>query len=296
MTAPSPSSAAHRAKYLTLPRIIVLVTAVHLGCGILAWFYWRLQGDVGPLSSYFNLAASPFLLVAAGGEALLAGVVWRCYQRQQAMWWCWGLLFVSGILRIVSYIVMQHRAIEALFADQVPSQGPDLSLFLIIDGPGRVAVLLAALAVVLRVYRNSGWLATLKPFDRALLTIVGLHVARQGYLLLSGSPGGPPADSFLTDVLLLGLLFVALLLYRTASASGGGYVARCWGAYAAGAFLLSLGNIGKWLVFSAGVPWEAASLLNWYVWFPAAAAYALAPAYLREAQFRLLHNSLPAQR
>jgi hypothetical protein len=41
--------------------------------------------------------------------------------------------------------------------------------------------------------------------------------------------------------------------------------------------------MGMWLVYSGRLTWDQASLITWYIWYPAAAAYAAGPALQVEA-------------
>ncbi len=90
------------------------------------------------------------------------------------------------------------------------------------------------------------------------------------------------AASWPVDPLLWFLLAEALLLRRSAGEMGGGSVARCWKSLAAGVMLVALGDI-LLLAWRMGyVPWPY-SAIEWYVWLPAGAAFALAPAYQLES-------------
>ena len=84
------------------------------------------------------------------------------------------------------------------------------------------------------------------------------------------------------DVFLWLLLVEALLLYRSASEMGSGYIGRCWKALAVGVFLVSLGVVAMSATSWGYLPWPWSSVV-WYVWLPAATAFALGPAYQLEA-------------
>ena len=53
---------------------------------------------------------------------------------------------------------------------------------------------------------------------------------------------------------------------------------------AAGTFLVTLGNVLLWAARSSYLPWPW-SALDWYVWLPAEAAFALAPLYQLQAVY-----------
>ena len=85
-----------------------------------------------------------------------------------------------------------------------------------------------------------------------------------------------------TDPLLALLLGEALLLYRSAGRMGSGLIGRCWKAFSLGAFLIAAGDVGGWAERSGYLPYPWSSII-WYVWLPATACFALAPAYQLEA-------------
>jgi len=71
---------------------------------------------------------------------------------------------------------------------------------------------------------------------------------------------------------------------------GWGLISRYWGSFAAAIALTALGDVGAWLTWSGFLTWPYNSI-GWYVWFPAAAAYVLGPAYQAEALRRANRNA-----
>jgi hypothetical protein len=63
---------------------------------------------------------------------------------------------------------------------------------------------------------------------------------------------------------------------------GEGWIGRCWRAVCVGIFLMCFGVIALWATAWGYLPWPWSSLI-WYLWLPAGAAFALAPAYQLEA-------------
>jgi hypothetical protein len=82
--------------------------------------------------------------------------------------------------------------------------------------------------------------------------------------------------NFPVNPLLWVLLAEALLLFRSVRKMGAGWVSKCYGAFSAGIFLILVGNVAIWATHWGYLPWPW-SALGWYVWIPAAAAFALAP-------------------
>ena len=84
------------------------------------------------------------------------------------------------------------------------------------------------------------------------------------------------------DPLLCLLLAEGLLLHRSVQQMGSGWISRCWGSMSMGIFLVLLGDLGIWLTSFGYLVWPWNSVI-WYVWLPAASAFAVAPAYQLEA-------------
>jgi hypothetical protein len=118
---------------------------------------------------------------------------------------------------------------------------------------------------------------------------VGFYVLRQIWELLFLYRADLAANpwkllNWVTDPLLFGGLGLALLLYRTSGGfAEGGLVGRSWACYALGLVLSAVGDMGYWSVYSGWLDWDQASLVTWFIWYPAAAAYALGPALQVEA-------------
>jgi hypothetical protein len=91
------------------------------------------------------------------------------------------------------------------------------------------------------------------------------------------------------DPLLWVLLAQALRLFRSVERMGAGWISKCYGAFSVGIFLILLGDVAIWATGWGYLPWPW-SALGWYVWIPAAVAFALAPLYqweaMQSAEFR----------
>jgi hypothetical protein len=83
------------------------------------------------------------------------------------------------------------------------------------------------------------------------------------------------------DPLLLVLLIEGFFLFRSSRHLGAGRIGLCWSALSAAVFLTALGDVGSWAANYGYIPWPWSSL-TWYVWLPAAAAFARAPAFQLE--------------
>jgi hypothetical protein len=155
-------------------------------------------------------------------------------------------------------------------------------------GPLNMVLLAAGLLVVVGLYKKVGLLRRFSGSDWIPLGLVTLFIASQlvEFARWNAMLREPATIlkwiSWITDPLLGFLLLEALLLRRAIVNSGGGLIARCWRAYAAAIFLTSVGNAGTWAVNSGLLQWRY-HYFNTFIWFLAAIAFALGPAYQIEA-------------
>ncbi|MBS1854010.1 MAG: hypothetical protein JST11_01490 [Acidobacteria bacterium] len=157
---------------------------------------------------------------------------------------------------------------------------------LILGGTLRYALLAWALWYALKAYRRSGLLARFRIADRIALAVMGGYIIWEAFATITAlrvrSTSFFEVAGWPVDPLLWFLLAEALLLRRSASEMGGGSIARCWKALSTGVILVALGDI-LLLAWNMGyLPWPY-SAIEWYVWLPAGAAFALAPAYQLES-------------
>jgi hypothetical protein len=151
------------------------------------------------------------------------------------------------------------------------------TLGLFISGPLQMICLACGLGVVLRVYMRLGYSFRLKALDWLLVAVsVGSAVAGIAQNIIT------PSSGILTDPLLCCLLLQAIVLRRSIAQMGGGLVAACWTSYVVAIFLTALGDVGIGMAAYSLVP-TAWLPITWMIWYPAAAAYAIGPAFLSEA-------------
>jgi hypothetical protein len=161
------------------------------------------------------------------------------------------------------------------------------------QGTLRFSLLAAGLLAVLRLYWRSGFLGRLRAFDWVVIgafSVYCLQEARGVFeaLIAGKHPGWSEILGWPVDPLLALLLAEALLLHRSVQRTGVGLIGRCWHTYSTA---IALVLVGDFLLFATAygyLPWPWSSL-SWYVWVPAGAAFALAPAYQLEA----IHSADP---
>lgn len=192
----------------------------------------------------------------------------------------WALILLSFVCRFSGDLLTHALSVNSNQALKEIGQ--------VIGGPGSMVLLAGGLLLVLRVYRRLGMLARLMPFDYALLVAVIGYTLLFTYDLLRWLGESPApvttlkAINWLSDPLLSLLLFEAIFIRRSVIQMGSGLISRCWGAFTAGIFFTSMGDMGIWAVSQGYLQWPQ-SAGAWYVWFLASAAYALGPAYQAKA-------------
>jgi hypothetical protein len=157
----------------------------------------------------------------------------------------------------------------------------------VLQGPFRLALLAAGLFNVLRLYRESGFLGRLRALDWALLVAFAIYVIREALDLAAAFRVGKHAGwgeilGWPVDPLLCLLFAEAVLIHRSVQRTGFGLIGKCWRTFSAGIFLILLGDAMIWATNYGYMTWPWTSL-GWYIWMPAAASFALAPAYQLEA-------------
>lgn len=275
----------------TLSRWLILATMFHLAAGLVLWGAWRAGAQFEPLRAYFDGPGALFLTCFGVLELMLAAFAWSSFTWSQPMWASWGCLTVAAAVRLAG-IIIAHILTASTWLNPFPAwagRKPLHEIGLMLTGPGHVMLVILAMVIALQVYRAEGWRARLRWIDYAALGAVGVYVARQIYELAFVYRGELLREpwkllNWVTDPALLTGLGLGLLLYRTSGGFvHGGLVGRCWAYYALGMGLSAVGDMGLWAVYSGRLTWEQASLVTWYIWYPAAAAYTLGPALQVEA-------------
>jgi hypothetical protein len=249
------------------PQRLLVVAALHLGLGIVLW---ALSGGWSELFGYyFTFLGSAFLVSFAFLELAFSRRVQRGFRPGEELHRAWTLIMIGAGFRLVG-VFMAH-------ALQPSEQLRNIGLF--ISGPLQLSTLVWGLAIVLGQYRRLGYIVRLHWMDWFLLAAC-MAMAISGVVqnLIT------PSSGFLTDTLLYVLLCQALLLKRSVSQMGGGLVAACWTSYVFAIFLTALGDLGITLSAYGYIP-EPLLPIGWLIWYPAAAAFALGPAFLSEAVF-----------
>jgi hypothetical protein len=281
----------HRGQGRTDPRsytrTIYLAVYGFLFLGIVLWFWWQFAGNFNPLQLHFTLIGAGFLIGMAARESFLALTAMSGFENQELLHRTWLLMALSAICRLTGW-TLQH-AVAPLFNER--DDGRWRTVGATIAGPIALLLMSAGLLRVLRGYRQLGYPHRLRWIDYVAIAGVMGYVLYTGAIVLRMVAAGTkpvqllPAINWVTDPVLCMLLIISIVLRRSVVGMGGGLVARCWTAYMAAILLTTAGDISQWAVAYGYISWPWTSL-TWFIWYPAAAAYALGAAYQVDAMNR----------
>lgn len=273
--------------------LILLVTVSYLAVGLAVFVAWLIGGSDAWIEDFFRIPGALFLVWLAALGMLLSVRVCRGFFPGEPMRDAWQLIALSAGSELAGSVLVQVFGAKSPMnplnffpggAEQAPVWR---SVGLVLDGPCRFALLAAALFLVLRIYRQSGFLGRYTAVDWVVLAGFGAYVVREAADVVVAFHQGKPFTlaeilNFPVDPLLWVLLAEALRLFRSVHMMGTSWIGKCYGAFSAGIFLILVGDVAIWATQWGYLPWPW-SALGWYVWIPAAGAFALAPAYQWEA-------------
>ncbi len=275
------------------PSVIIATTVCYLAAGVVAFLAWQLTGNDAWVIEFFQMPAALLTIWLALLHFWLSLSASRNFAPNDLLRPAWALIAFSAGCQLVGSLLSQVLGVNSRLNPLALQPGWRESLLpelrrvgLTIGGTLRFALLSVGLHYAVKAYRQSGFRGRLKPIDWALLSLMAAYVARNVVDVTFAFRQGKHLDawellSWPTDPLLGLLLAQGLLLFRSAQQMGSGMVGRCWKAFAVGLFLTALGDVGMWAFGYGYLPLPWASLI-WYVWLPAAGAFACAPAFQLE--------------
>ena len=278
---------------LAFSTLIPLVTASYLVVGLVVFVVWQIAGNNAWIEEFFRVPGALLLVWLAAVGFLFSVRVYSGFFPGEPMRRAWQLIALAAGSELAGSILIQVFGTESRLnpltyfaggAEQVPVLRSAGTFF---DGPCRFALLATALFLVLRLYRQSGFLGRYTALDWVALAAFGAYVARAAAEVVVAMQRGKPFSpaqilNFPADPLLWVLLAQALRLLRSVQQMGAGWISKCYVAFSVGIFLTLVGDVTIWATNWGYLPWPW-SALGWYVWIPAAVAFALAPVYQWEA-------------
>jgi hypothetical protein len=274
--------------------LILAATLIYLVAGLAVFAVWQLTGNIVWLEQFFSLPSALFLIWLSGLQLWFSRQVCGEFSPGEPMLLAWKLISISALVDLAGTTAIQllsgEKAWNPLVYASWWSRPLGKAIFEaghVLQGTCRFALLAAGLWCVLKLYRISGFLGRLRIVDWLLLAAFAGYVVREGFDLAAAFQNGKRVnwgESLLWPVdPMLWLLFAeAMLLHRSVQRTGIGLIGRCWRTFSAGILLTLLGDLMIWAASYGYLPWPWSSL-SWYVWMPAAASFALAPAYQLEA-------------
>ncbi|MBL0157318.1 MAG: hypothetical protein IPP47_09495 [Bryobacterales bacterium] len=166
----------------------------------------------------------------------MAARAWREFSASQTMWAVWaGLTLAAGAQLAGTAIAQILAARTPLNPWPVLAADPMVRGFgVTLAGPVHLSLLLVSFGLAIAVHRSLGWHGRLRWHDVVMILAATAFVVRQAWDLVALYPEQMQTPRrivpWLTDPLLLVLLILALVLWRTAGSLRGGLNGLCWGA------------------------------------------------------------------
>ncbi len=274
-----------------MPRIVQwiwLLLAVHFAVGAIAFTHFLATGQYTLLTVYFNVEGTPFFLLMTSAECALAFACCLWLEREDPMRTIWLMIGVAAFARAVGMLLHALAEItlpwNLLGWAKVHPFGPFEGigqLGTIVGSPVSMVFLAAGLGLTLRMLRKRHIGDKLTRFDEILVAAIVAFTLSQLAVIAPLFKTHPNAGVMLlwtSDPLLSLLLIEAVVVRRAAIRMGDGLMARCLGMYVTGIVITSAGDAAIW-ANNRGLLSPAMTVLSWYIWFVAAAAFTSGPAY-----------------
>lgn len=270
-----------------------MVTSVGVAAGLASFAGWLATGNQFWLTIFFQGPGLVLMVGLAAVQAWLSITVRGAFLPDEPLHLAWTLIAASALFDFLGAVCTQWLGSTSVLNPflHAPGWPPGTVLELrqlgLTVGTLRYGLLAAGLVYVLRIYRKAGFLGRLTTVDWLLIVVVFAYLVDEGrdVVLAIGrgkSPGWREILAWPVDPLMFLLLCETRLLARSIERMGTGIIGRCWKAFTIGILLVWLGDLGNLATTWAALPWQWTSF-SWYVWLPAAGAFAVAPAYQMDA-------------
>jgi hypothetical protein len=262
------------------PRWIIGITGAYLCLGAFALYVWCHAMAASSMQATRGDAESLSVIGMAAAQAWLCVLALRAFEAGAPMRRAWLFITLSAVTHVAAGVLSQVPAAASLLNPLVtPGRAEQIRrTALLLDGPMQMALLAAGLLVALRVLWRLGFWVRPKATGWAVTGVLVLFTLTRSGQMAAGQFTTDTAISLVRSLLLSVLAVEALFLWLSAARMGKGPIAKCWRAFAIGIFVIGFGEAALWAIGSYFPGWLVAAL-EWYVWFPAVAVFALAPAH-----------------
>jgi len=280
---------------MKMPLTVFLSTAALLVLGIAAAVAWWQTGNSVWIHSFFSYSGALFLVACSAVGCWASLRCWRRFSSGDLLRPAWFFISLSALAQFVGGVITHVFGNAALLSRftllDVSPQAPLIvraAEYGRLFSPVYMGFLALGLLYVLKACRENGLVGRFRRMDILLLLIaVAYTINFLATVVLASHELAPRQDAsrildWTSDPLLCILLFEAILIRRSVGNMGWGLIARCWLSFTAAICLTSVGDIGLWAWWKGYLP-PALQIASWYVWFLAAAAYALGPCYQLQA-------------
>ena len=284
-----PKSAVRGASAAT---VVYWALALFLAGAAAFYITWQVSNNVLWVDFFFRVPGSLLSIAFSVVQLLMSLRVCAEFSPGEPLFIAWRLVSLSAVCDLVSNVAQVLSAdprwnplsllpgFSKIWSDTIRHVGQTSG------GPLRFALLALGLFYALRMYGKTGFLARLRLRDRVLVLMTAAYVFKEFLDLWAALQRGKHPQfaevlNWPVDPLLCLLLAEAMLLYRSTQQMGAGWVSRTWVAFCVGIALVVLGDSMTWATAYGYLryPW---SNVQWFVWMPAAAAFAVAPIYQLE--------------
>ena len=277
--------------------LIARVTAAYLAVGVLALGAWQVTRNPAWAIEFFRVPVAVLMVCLALTEFWLASLVIRHFSPDDLLRPGWTLIASSSGCQLIGMVCSQILGVQSRINPLVLSShaGSLIPLMrkagLLAGGTFRYAFLACGMHFALKAYQRSGLRGRMRWMDWVVCVLFGAFLLRNVVDVIAAIRGGKTPDvwemlGWPVDPLLWLLLLQALMLLRSAGQMGNGRIGLCWKAFSAAIFLTALGDVGLWVFNYGYLPWPWSSV-TWYLWLPASAAFARAPAF----QLEVVHDA-----
>ncbi|HXN48109.1 MAG TPA: hypothetical protein VN893_15785 [Bryobacteraceae bacterium] len=258
------------------PRWILAVTGTYLCLGAIAMYVCSHAAPAFSVQAAPGGAEALSVIGMAAAQAWLCVLALRAFEAGAPLRRAWLLIALSAATHVAGGLFSQAAALPNSLALGGAERIHRAALLL--SGPAQMALLAAGLLVALRMLWKLGFRVRPRATGWAMAGILVLFTLTRFAATAAGQLTADTAISLVRSLLLCVLSVEALFLWLSAAGMGKGPIAKCWRAFAIGIFVIGFGEAAMWAIGSYVPGWLVAAL-EWYVWFPAVAVFALAPAH-----------------